>query len=154
MDCGTFQERLCEAACRAVEFARRFVREELPDGVAFLVYPNQSYDDNPLVGDEAVFPEDSLPDEGCHGPWSVKQAADFLCRGGRVPEWINIAVSGEDGLHTEVSLHCCGRFTARDDLLYHREGGLPPFSVKSPYLPPGWESVEASGRFPLRWQQR
>jgi len=153
VDGAVFVQRLKEAARRAVEFARCFVVEPLPDAVVFLVYPNQSYDGNPRVGDEVVFPEDALPGGGRHGPWSAKQAADFLCRKGRVPEWVNVAVSGEGGGHTEVSLRCCGRFTARDDMLYHSAGGLPPFSVKGPELPPGWESVEASGRFSLRWQQ-
>jgi hypothetical protein len=153
VDRGAFEVRLREAARRAVEFARQHVREALTDEVAFRVYPNQSCDENPRVGDEAVFPDDSLPDGEYHGPWSAERVADFLWRDGRVPEWIDIAVRDTDGRHTVVSLRCCGRFTAQDDLLYHSGTGLPPFSVKSPYLPPGGESIEASGKFSLRWRE-
>src|SRR5262249_34954023 len=48
----------------------------------------------------------------------------------------------------------CGRFTATDDLLYYRTGGVAPFGLKSPALPPRWESVEVSGKFDLHWRQR
>jgi hypothetical protein len=79
----------------------------------------------------------------------------FLWRGGKVPEWIDAAVQAEDGGQTLVSLRCCGRFTAQEELLYHRyPGGVPPFSIKSPVLPPGWESVEASGKFDLYWREK
>ncbi len=152
VDRRTFETRLRTAAQQAVEFARQHVREALPDEVVFRVYPNQSCDENPRVGDEAVFPDDSLSDGESHGPWSAGQVVDFLWRNGKVPEWIDVAVRDVDGRHTVVSLRCCGRFTEQDDLLYHRGGGLPPFSVKSPNLPPGWESIEASGKFPLRWR--
>lgn len=152
MDRGEFEARLEEAGRRALEFARHYVCQSLPDEVAFLVLPNRSYDDNPPVGDEEVFPGDSLPDEQHHGPWSAAEVVAFLWRGGKVPEWIDAAVRAEDGFRTLVELRCCGRFTASEDLLYHRRpGGMPPFSVKSPNLPPGWEGIEVSGRFDLYW---
>jgi hypothetical protein len=116
----------------------------------FRVYPNQSYDGHPRVGDEVVYPDDSLPTDAFHGPWSVEDAVQFLWRNGKVPEWIDVSVQGEDGRHTLVALKCCGRYTAQEDLLYHRvEGGVAPFSIKSPTLPPGWENVEVSGKFDL-----
>ena len=154
MDRSTFEARLRTAAQQAVQFARQYVREVLPDDVAFLVYPNQSCDENPRVGDEEVFPDESLPEGGHHGPWQVDEVVSFLWRGGKVPEWIDAAVQAVGARHTVVRLLCCGRFTGQDDLLYHRKQGVPPFSVKSPYLPPGWESVEASGRFSLDWRQQ
>ena len=120
----------------------------------FRVYPNQSYDENPRVGNEAVFPDDSLPEGVYHGPWSYEQVVDFLWRDGKVPEWIDIAVRDVEGGVTVAWLRCCGRFTVQDDLLYHRGGGQQPFSVKSPDLPTGWQSTEASGTFPLRWPGR
>ena len=153
VDRSAFETRLRTAAQRTVEFARQHVREVLPGEVMFKVYPNQSCDENPRVGDEAVFPGDSLPDGEYHGPWSAERVVEFLWRDGKVPEWIDSAVRDVDGHHTLVSLRCCGRFTALDDLLYHRGQGLPPFSVKSPYLPPGWESIETSGQFSLRWEE-
>jgi len=78
---------------------------------------------------------------------------DYLWRDGKVPEWIDASVESEDGFRSFIGLRCCGRFTASEELLYHRPGGLAPFSIKSPVLPPGWENVEASGRFDLHWRQ-
>jgi hypothetical protein len=147
--------RLRTAAQRAVEFARQHVQQLLPDNVAFLVYPNQSYDGNPRVGDELVFPDESLPEGQYHGPWSAEEVLSFLWRDGKVPEWINTAVQAEDGKRSLIELRCCGRFTTQEELLYHRyPGGVPPFSIKSPTLPPGWESIEASGKFDLYWEAR
>ncbi len=154
MDRSTFMTRLGKAAQHAVQFARRFVREALPDDVVFRVYPNRSYDGNPRVGDEVVFPDESLPEGRCHGPWRIDEVLNFLWRDGKVPEWIDISVQGVEAGHSVVALHCCGRFTGQEDLLYHQNRGMPPFSVKSPDLPPGWESVEASGRFSLDWRQQ
>jgi hypothetical protein len=133
--------------------ARRCVRQVLPPKLTFLVYPNQSYDDNPRVGDEVTFPEDSLPDGIYDGPWSARQVVAFSWRNGRVPEWIDIGVEAADAEQTMLRLHCCGRFTAREELLYHRyRDGVPPFSIKSPWLPPGWENAETHGKFDLNWR--
>jgi hypothetical protein len=153
VDRGTFETRLREAALHVLRVARQYIRQQLRDQVAFRVYPNQSFDCNPRVGDEAVFPGESLPEGGFLGPWSAEQVVEYLWRAGKVPEWIDAAVEAEDGEWSLLGLRCCGRFTASEELLYHRPGGLAPFSIKSPVLPPGWESVEASGRFNLYWRQ-
>jgi hypothetical protein len=152
MDRATFETRLGLAIRGAVEFARQYVLEALPDEVEVRVYPNKSFDENPRVGDEVTFPDEELPAGEYLGPWSLEQAVEFLWRGGRVPEWLDVAARAVTDRRTVVSLRCCGRFTAQEDLLYHQGGGLPPFSVKSPYLPPGWESVEASGKFSIHCQ--
>jgi hypothetical protein len=149
MDRSTFETRLRMAAQEAVRFARQFVRKVLPDDVVFLVYPNQSYDGNPRVVDEEVFPEESLPYGQYYGPLSATLVMDFLWRDWKVPEWIDTAVCDEDGRRTTVSLHCCGRFTAQDGLLYYPNRDTRPFAVKSPDLPPGWEGVDVSGKFSL-----
>jgi hypothetical protein len=153
VDRATFEERLRVASRHVLLFAREFVRQSLPDEVVFRVYPNQSCDDNPRVGDEVVFPEDSLPEGQFHGLWSEAETIAFLWRTEKVPEWIDAAVEAEDGQRTVIALRCCGRFTASEELLYHRPGGLAPFSIKSPVMPPGWESLEASGRFDLHWRK-
>jgi hypothetical protein len=143
------------AVQQAVTYARQHVLQPLPDAVKCFVYPNQSYDGNPAVGDEATFPEESLPEGEHHGPWTVEQAVDFLWRGGKIAEWIDVAVQSEREGCTLVELRCCGRFTAQEELLYHRRpDGIPPFSVKSPNLPPNWESLETSGKFDLYWREK
>jgi hypothetical protein len=148
----TFDNRLREAATRVVLLARKHVQQILPDEMSFHVYPNLSYDDSPRVGDETVFPDESLPAGNFLGPWSADQVVEHLWRGGKIPGWIDARVEGEDGRQTFVALECCGRFTVSEELLYHQPGGLAPFSIKSPWLPPDWESIEKTGgRFDLYW---
>jgi hypothetical protein len=154
VDRETFDERLREAARQVVLFAREYIQQLLPDEVAFRVYPNMSFDGNPRVADEIVFPDQSLPEGEFHGPWSADQVVQYLWRVEKVPEWIDASVEAEDGQQTLIALRCCGRFTGSEDLLYHRPGGLAPFSIKSPVLPPDWESIESTGgRFDLYWRQ-
>jgi hypothetical protein len=130
------------------------VLQTLPNEVAFLVYPNQSFDGNPRVADEVVYPEESLSDLDQYlGPWLSKQVVAYLWRDGKVPEWIDASVVAEDGVRTLVGLLCCGRYTATEALLYHHRGGLAPFSLKSPELPIGWQSAEVSERFDLYWRR-
>jgi hypothetical protein len=150
---ATFEERLATAARGAVQFARTFVRQPLPDEFALLVVPNCSYDGNPRVGDEEVFPEESLPGGHSRGPWSVAEAVAFLWRTGKVPEWIDLHAAAEDGARSLIELRCCGRFSADEELLYHQHGGLAPFHIVSPPLPPGWQGAEVSGRFDLYWER-
>jgi hypothetical protein len=135
-------------------FARKYVLQRLPDDVAYRVYPNQSYDGNPRVGDEVVFPDESMPEGEFLDPWSAEEVVEYLWRGGKVPEWIDARVESEDGQRTFVALACCGRFTASEELLYHRPGGLAPFSINSPIFPPGWKGVEVARRFDLHWMRR
>ena len=153
MDRNTFEERLQLAAQQALKFAREFVREKLPDEMVFLVYPNQSCDHHPRVGDEVIYPGDSLPLGQYHGPWPSEQVIGFLWRNGKVPEWIDISVQGMGDDVTEMALLCCGRFTAQEELLYYPDRETRPFAVKSPTIPPGWDSPEISGRFGLYWRE-
>jgi hypothetical protein len=155
LDRNTFEAHLLLAAQHAISFAREFVRQELPSEFVFLIYPNQSYDGMPRTGDEEVFPDESLPEGQFLGPFSVQQAMSFLWRNERVPEWIDVSVRAENAHHSAIALRCCGRFTAEDELLYHRyPNSVPPLSIKSPPIPPGWESVEKSGKFDLYWEDK
>lgn len=154
MERATFEERLTFAARGAVQFARDFVRQPLPDEFDLLVVPNCSYDGNPRVSDEDVFPDESLPEGQSHGPWTVAEAVAFLWRAGKVPEWIDLHAVAEDGVRSLVELRCCGRFSADEELIYHQHGGVAPFHVVSPPLPPDWQGAEMSGRFDLYWVRR
>jgi len=151
---STFEARLRAAAQLSVQFARVLIQKVLPEGVVFVVYPNQSYDGHPRVGDEVVFPGESLPDGQYHGPWSAADVVDFLWRGGRVPEWIDTAVQAQLGDQTVVGLLCCGRFTAQEGRLYYQDQDPPGFGIKSPIIPRRWVSIEVSGKFPLYWWER
>lgn len=151
-----FQDHLTRAADSAVDFARSYVLNELPSQRKFLIHPNQSFDDNPLRADEETYPNDSQPDDQPILFTTAEAVVDYLWRNTKIPEWIDINVGGEDGEHTYLQLLCCGRFTATEELLYHRNGGVPPFSVKSPVLPPGYDdSVEAGAqKFDVNWTEK
>jgi hypothetical protein len=146
-----FAEYFQVATREALEFGQQFVVQELSGDVRYKLYPNQSYDGNPLVGDEEVYPDDSLPNDEFLGPLRAPEVVEYLWRGGKVPEWIDITVdSVADGI-TCIGLLCCGRYTANEQFLYYEHRGRGPFGVKGPRIPPGWESLEKSGKFDLHW---
>ena len=145
MDRLTFERNFQTAAEQTLQFARQYVLQTLADQMTFRVYPNRSYDGNPRVGDEEVFPEETLAKEGYHGPWGMAQVVEFLWRNRKVPEWINIAVESENSSRTILA--------AQEELLYHRPWGCPPFSIKSPCFPPGLWNVEDQGKFDLHWRE-
>jgi hypothetical protein len=135
-----FARRLHEAATVGRDFARKYIREPLPDPMLFRLRLNSSYDGNPRIGDEVVFPEDGSAERAealqlCN----EQQVVNELWRDGRVPEWIDVAVIGETGTATLLQLRCCGRFTADDGLLYHAHEGRQPFHVTGPTLPVHYE---------------
>jgi hypothetical protein len=78
MDRNIFQDRLVEASAKAISWAREHVINQLPSGYLYLLYPNQSYDGNPLQKDEEIFPEESLPNRKFLGPLTVEQAVEYL----------------------------------------------------------------------------
>src|SRR5689334_19118076 len=135
MDRELFAGRLHEAAVAARDFAQRYVEETLPDELRFRVRLNSSYDGNPLVRDEVVFPSDSGYEKANEfKDCSEQQVLDLLWRNKRVPEWINLSVIDESGTVTLVEVLSCGRFTADEGLLYHLREGKPPFHILGPAL--------------------
>ena len=143
MDRELFAKRLHDAAAAARDFARKYVVEALPDELRFRVRLNSSYDGNPLVRDEVVFPNDSGYEKANEfKDCSEQQVLDLLWRNKRVPEWINLSVIDETGTATLVEVLSCGRFTADEGILYHIREGRPPFHVLGPSLPPEWKEGE------------
>ncbi len=140
MDRALFVSRFRDASKKARDFARGLIREPLPDALRYRVRLNSSYDGNPLVGDEVLYPEDSAFDKAIalHEA-TEEEVVETLWRDGRVPEWINLNVVGETGAATLIDVVSCGRFTAGEDHLYHKHEGLPPFHVLGPTLPVGYE---------------
>ena len=112
----------------------------MPEAFRFRLRLNSSYDGNPRIGDEVVYPDDSTY-EKAHAVMdcTAEQAVAELWREGRVPEWIDVSVIGETGSTTLIQLQCCGRFTADDQRLYHQQGGRPPFQIEGPSFPPRYD---------------
>jgi hypothetical protein len=122
---------LTKATAASLDFARRFVENELPESVRFHVLLNQSYDGH-AKADERVYPED----DGRELPFlSSEGVADLLVRDDRCPEWIDVAVEAQGDHQTLVQLLCCGRFTDDERRMYYARQGTGPFGIKSPNLP-------------------
>ena len=147
IDRDVFERQLLAAVEDSVAFAGTIVRSSLPAALRFLIEPNASYDWQPLVEDQRLYPDDSLPAGERLGPLTFEEVLHWMWRDGKVPEWVEVAVCGIDAHHTYLSLICCGRFTGITERLYY-QNGLRPFGIKSP-LPVGWRSVEEDGRFDL-----
>lgn len=154
MDKSTFERNLTKATEMVLPFSCEFLTNPLPASCRYLIFPNQSFDGNPLEGDEEVFPEETLPNGTFLGSFDASQVVDHLWRNGKVPEWINVTVYSYDQKHSYLELLCCGRFTAMKKFLYHQSEGYTPFHVLGPALPPHWESVEVNGKFDLYWRGR
>jgi hypothetical protein len=153
MERSQFYENLIAASKRCVAFTQSMVINDLPGQFLYLVLPNASFDGHPLIRDEELFPNDSFKPGRLPTPRDSEGAVEYLWRGGKVPEWIDVIICRVAGGYTFINLLCCGRFTANDELLYYRDG-YPPFGIKGTALPPGWESVGESGRFDLDWREK
>jgi hypothetical protein len=153
MDKALFRQHLEKATDFVMPFSRDYVTDSLPSTCRYLVFPNQSYDGNTLVEDEEIFPRETLPQGEYIGPLDATEVVNQLWRNGKVPDWVNVTVYSYDQECTYLELLCCGRFTA-SELLYHQREGYLPFHVLGPTLPPGWESIERTGRFSLFWHGR
>lgn len=139
MDRATFTRRLEAASNAAVECAREYLTEPLPDAIRYRVRLNQSYDANAEPG-VRLYPADSgieraLVLRHC----DAETVVETLWREGAVPAWINIAVLGLTAAETLLELVCCGRFESNDSQLYYVQTEWAPFGVKSPTLP-AWAS--------------
>lgn len=84
-----------------------------------------------------------------------EQVVKYLWRDEKVPEWVDISVAFATNEYTCLSLLICGRFTATDKLLYHQSAGIPPFSVKSPWLPPDYDFdvLVETQKFDVNWRK-
>lgn len=129
-----FMSLLAKATNASVDFARRYVENDLPETVRFHVLLNQSYDGN-AGADDRVYPKD----DGCELPSVTPDGvADALVRDGRCPEWIDVAVEAEGSDHTLMRLLCCGRYTNDESRMYYTRQGTGPFGIKSPNVPFGY----------------
>lgn len=135
MDREQFTARLREAATAARDFARSMIEEDLPDALRFRVRLNSSYDAHAGI-DVAVYPEDSSEARASAlRDCDDEVVVNTLWRDGRIPEWIDASVAGLTPSATLVELLCCGRFTDKDEHLYHQHEGRPPFHVVGPAFP-------------------
>lgn len=139
MDLERFAARFHQAADRAREAAKDYLIESLPPKLMFRVRLNQSYDESsPPIYDR--FPEDSLPERARQLHFCDERVAlEAMWRDGKVPQWADLSVIGEQYGATLIEVLVCGRFTSDESTLYHAREGIPPFHSVEPTLPPSWE---------------
>lgn len=130
-----FKDNFLKALDGLIPFTQEFVINDLPSEVKFIIKPNSSYDGNPLVDDEEIFPNDNVNIDSQMSPCDFDNAIDYLWRNGKVPEWINVSVYRCDTNYTYVKLESCGRYSGNINNLYHVQEGRPPFHALSPSIP-------------------
>ena len=144
-----FRSLLVKATATCLDWTRDCVIDDLPEDVIYRVLPNQSCDTSPLVGDEEVFPHDSLAEQTDYVKMNQDQVIQYFHRNGKIPEWIDISVCAVRDNRTEFELLCCGRFTAEKDLMYYAKRGMGPFGIKL-RTPPFYEDSSLKEKFSLK----
>jgi len=153
MEKELFEKRLKESSEKAIAFSRQFIIQNIPSDYSYRIFTNQSYDENPLIDDEEVFPDETLKKGTYLAKRNIQDVSAYLWRDGKVPEWINMTIHDFKKYHTFIALECCGRFTKNDALLYHHHGGWPPFHLLGPATPPDWENIDKNGKFNFFWRK-
>lgn len=150
MNHDTFTKHFSDATAVVIALTRKLIVESLPDSVLYYVFvnPNAWPHRQPFEVDEEIYPEDAVPAELVDA--SADSVISRLWHHNRVPRSIYIKVESQDNDNTYVSLECCGRFTASDQIRHNCEG-YPPFHCLGPSVPPNWDNVETHGRFSLYW---
>ncbi len=126
-----FTQLLLSSTNEAKNFALRYIQNDLPLDNLYNVHLNFSADSASLA-QFAIYPGDSgkvirLVDA------SIVTAS--LLRNGKVPVWIDIAVSEICKDKTILKLTCSGRYSDDWKEMYYNDNKSGPFGVKSPNLP-------------------
>jgi hypothetical protein len=157
MEHKEFWRRYREAKQQAIQIASSMIVETLPDiHMPFISFPMREPSTD-LAYDERVFDRDDIHRQFGHGhPHEEQQMVEYFWRDGFVPRWIDVSVFSTNGTITVFEFHASDVFTRyeADGCPFYTERRLKPWASKSPRLPPGWESVEQSGRFSLNWHLR
>ncbi len=149
MTSGEFGLLLVKATEACTDWTRTCVTDYLPDEVTYRVLPNQSCDVNPLVGDEEIYPQDSLAKRTDFLEMNQNQVVNYFCRKGKVPEWIDMAVCATSKGRTILQLVCCGRFTGEIERMYYHKRGMGPFGIKM-QMPIFYDGGEPLPKFSLQ----
>ncbi len=153
MDKKEFYDNLIKAKNQVYPFTKEMVTNELPEHFKFIVKISSNFREG-LEDGEITFPEVKKLNK-VSKPIDAEEVIDILWMDYAVPEWINIQVEKADKNFTYFSLECCGRFSRREEHLYHKNEEYPPFHSLSPPLPPDSlnENDEIIKRFDLNWNK-
>lgn len=135
MERQLFHHRLIQATELCHEFTKTLVVDHLPPFAKYRVLLNCSYDQNPLILDETIFPNDAEFNLIHMKSFNADEVMELLWRDEKIPEWIDINIFHADLDATYYELRCCGRFTSQEQLLYYKWTDIAPFGIKGPPIP-------------------
>jgi hypothetical protein len=135
MEKTDFHSLLLAVTESAINFAKRYVSDEIPPKCRYDVQLNFSQDSETLTQFD-LYPEDYGKQFDALGADAV---VDLLYRKGKIPVWIDISVKAVSSETTTLRLLCAGRYSDDPGEFYYESSGSGPFGIKSPNFPPGFE---------------
>lgn len=148
-----FSQNLAKGTHAVREATLRLCWNQVPEDARYFLLLNSSFDGNPLADGEYLFPDHSKLQTDTRIPRTHDEVVARLWRDGKVPEWIDITPCEVDGRCAYYELRCCGRFTDKDELLYHVQEGYPPFHLFGPLVPSIDYNLKNHGKFDLHWHR-
>ena len=126
-----FHSLLSDSTNMAMEFAKRYLIDDLPKSVKYSVNLNFSTDDKSLIHFD-LYPGDN---DKIVEFITDKDVIMLLLRKGKVPVWIDISVNRIYADYTLLRLLCAGRYSADENEFYYTKNKTGPFGIKSPVFP-------------------
>lgn len=142
-----FKKNFDDSVDYAINIAKKYISNEIPTSLVYLVYLNCSYDNGRLLDTEHLVYKDTTQLK--YALENPSEVVSLLWVDGKVPEWINVSVDSIENGHLIIKLVCCGRFSSNKLDMYLPQSGFSPFSPRSPSLPPWYEE---GIKFDLHWK--
>ena len=136
------RRRCIAATAETIACARRFIVEPLPDLARYDLWlvPIWSADGKPEYDPELAALWQRSQDGKLAG-LLLERFIDEIWHGGKAPEWIDLAITDEDGKYTYVEARMSRR-------LVPWFTDPAPFNVRGPYIPP---RMSGGDRIVGRW---
>ncbi|RYU91770.1 hypothetical protein [Emticicia agri] len=116
---------LLGASYAAYRFDIEQKKQNLVANFRYNVLLNSSVDDGT---DVTVYPEDT---NIVYNGLTDIEVMNLLCRGNKLPVWIDIYVIKSDRNFTTFELLCAGRYSDKKADYYYHQRGSGPFGIKS-----------------------
>ncbi len=126
-----FQTLLTHSSNFALDFAKNYVTNNLPNDFKYSVHLNFSTDDISLKQFD-IYPSDN---NKIVDFITADKVISLLNRKGKVPVWVDISVAYVHKNFTVFQLLCAGRYSSDENEFYYLKGGTGPFGIKSPTFP-------------------
>jgi hypothetical protein len=128
-----FHTLLVDCSKHSFEFAKKYLIDNLPNNILYIVKLNSSNDDLSLKQFD-MYPDDN----GKIIKYINSDAVvDLLFRNDKVPVWIDVSVDSVYKNNTIIELLCAGRYSEDLEEFYYSKQNTGPFGIKSPTFPIG-----------------